>query len=78
MDWLLNWPDMIAVPFHVPTYEQLFHIEQIVRFDTDATVLQEVQARYQLRKYAITLDETVAFRRNESSGAADTDDHVLD
>ena len=65
VDWLLNWPDMIAVPFHVPTYEQLFHIEQIVRFDTDATVLQEVQARYQLRKYANTLDETVAFRRNQ-------------
>ena len=62
VDWLLNWPDMIAVPYHVPTYEQLFHIEQIVRFDTDATVLPEVQARYQLRKYANTLDETVAFR----------------
>ena len=65
VEWLLNWPDMIAVPYHVPTYEQLFHIEQIVRFDTDSAVLQEVQARYQLRKYANTLDEKVAFRRNQ-------------
>ena len=65
VEWLLNWPDMIAVPYHVPTYEQLFHIEQIVRFDTDSAVLQEVQVRYQLRKYANTLDEKVAFRRNQ-------------
>ena len=87
VDWLLNWPDMIAVPFHVPTYEQLFHIEQIVRFDTDATVLQEVQARYQLRKYANTLDETVAFRRNQIRKVRGpqtpmitclTEEHILD